>query len=168
MKKLFGISLVLLLAGCASNPDIIKHEQTKKIKDKELSYLDKNSSKTYQYSKRQVQFVLNEGGEEKIIIDLVIDGSTKVFYSRNRKNSDIQQKLIGAKITNNHYKTNDFYTINLEIKNHWNNEYLVARLTRDYTLSNGESSLHYAANTFTLGRRGELVPQKLNLPLIAK
>ena len=98
----------------------------------------------------------------------MIDGSTKVFYSRNRKNSDIQQKLIGAKITNNHYKANDFYTINLEIKNHWNNEYLVARLTRDYTFSNGQSGLHYAANTFTLGRRGDLVPQKLNLPLIAE
>lgn len=173
MKKITKIllsSLLSLLIGCSTNSDFSSYQKNKKITDQALSYIDKNSNSNsnYTYSQRTVQFVLTEGNNSKIIIDMVIDGNSKVYFSNERNKKTTEQKSLGAKIIENSYSKNDFYIIELEIKNHWNNEYLVAKITRDYTFKSNKdkSNLHYATKVFTLGRRGELVPQKINLPMI--
>ena len=169
MKKTTSILLLsLFLHGCATNSDLYTYQQNKRISDKELSYINKNSNKNYIYSQREVQFILTEGRDYKITIDMVIDGNSRVYLSNERNKKTGTHKLVGAKVTANNYSKDDFYIIDLEVKNHWNNEYLVAKVTRDYTFNSNKtkSNLHYATKVFTLGRHGELVPQKLNLPMI--
>lgn len=166
MRKLLVVSsLFFLISGCSTiKTDIKKELKQKQESDKKLSFLDKQSSPLFKYSKRPVQFILREGNEDKIVADLVIDTNTKVNYSRKRNKKEIEQKLVGAMITNNNYKKNDYFNLQLEIKNHWQNEYLTVKIERDYTLSNGKSSKHYATYAFTLGRKGELVSKVMNIP----
>lgn len=166
IKKITLTLLVVGLIGC-SNIEENKVSNLNNKNQNSLEYLNKHSINNFVYSKRPVQFILKEGNVEKMSINLIIDHNTKFEYINSRNKFNETSVLNNSNILNNNYTKKDFIKINLTIKNHWGNEYLVADITRDYTNSKGKSNLHKVSNSYILGKRGELVPQTMNIPSVS-